>query len=625
MNKYLLLPFLLFFSLQVFSQLDWTELEIPMNDGNTLAADVYLPDGDGPWPVIFIQTPYGKIWYHLGLPLGIGNDMSSSNYAIVAMDMRCHWGSLDACNDDADDGTDGAEAVEWIADQDWCDGKIGTYGPSALANVQYQTARNHPEHLVCCVPEVGAPYFFYQHYYPGGVARTEYIEQLGVLFGIDAIIAAAPYDNFIWDETEAGSMYPEEIDIPFLIVGGWYDINIRDNVLMYDTLLDLSPAAPEHRMILGPWVHGGSGQAQVGTLEQGELEFPIAENWNDLYALQFFDLHMRDIDNAWDEIANITYYQIGSEEWRQTDVWPPIDTEYHSFYLHGDNSITSNEQANGEDLFTYDYDPEDPSPTVGGQVLSLDQGPMDQAPLVENRDDNILFSTEILSDSLIVNGKVKVNLFVSSDQLDTDFAVRLTDVYPDGRSMLISDGIQRMRFLEGYAFADVEFLSPGLVYPITITLSDIAYTFNPGHRLRLIVSSSNYPHYNRNMNTGEAMYPGLDLDVLVNPNVASNTVQVNSNYPSSIELPLTNYSPISVSEQEMSAIRIWPNPSSQYLNIESASEIVSIRIIDMNGKIVRTLRSDFSEPIDLGSLSSGVYTISIQKQEGILTTTFVKK
>jgi hypothetical protein len=239
--------------------------------------------------------------------------------------------------------------------------------------------------------------------------------------------------------------------------------------------------------------------------------------------------------NRFDEWPNVFYYVMGDvtntsapgNVWLSADDWP-VPYEEVSVFMTPSNGLTVN-QPTFSDSFTYEYDPMDPVPTIGGQNLNIEKGPYDQRD-VENRDDVIVFTTDVLTDSAWIAGPVKARLFVTSDCVDTDFTVKLTDVYPDGRSMLITDGIIRMRNRNGYDHWD--FMNPGEVYEIEVDLWSTAYLFNEGHKIRVSVSSSNAPRFLPNPNTKDGWLKNESY------NVAENTLFVGSEYPSQIVLPL---------------------------------------------------------------------------------------
>jgi predicted acyl esterase len=625
-TRFLVLIFLLAGG-SLFGQLDPEVISIPMRDGEELAAHLYRPNDTDAFPVILIQTPYNKAGFQLiGLPLGVDYDISSSDYAFVVVDWRCFFGSLPACTLNPNRGEDGYDAVEWIAAQPWSNGKIGTWGPSALGGVQFSTAYEQPPHLICAVPEVAAPWETYHKYYPGGSIKVEQLETLQTLFGNYDLVINNPYYNLLWQIAENTTMRPEDVGIPMLLVAGWFDHNTEWDMVMIDTLASASPleVRDQHKILIGPWVHGGVGPASVGTEQQGELSFPEATNGNDLLAKEFFDFYLRDIGNDWTSRDRYIYFQMGENTWEETDVWPPEGGTTQTFYLR-ENGFISTDMSTSDEQLSFTYDPEDPSPTIGGKTLNPDllQGPFDQGPEVESRNDVLIFSTPILTEALPVQGKVKAQLFVSSDRIDTDVVLRLTEVYPDGRSILIGESIQRLRFREGYTMSDEAFMTPGEVYPVTLSFEDFANTFQVGNQLRLIVSSSNYPRYNRNMNTGGEMYPNGEIDVLVNPLVAENTLYLSAAFPSNIELPIAGISS-NLSEKDLfSGINMAPNPVRDHLLISANGYSWDGGfIVDMKG-IKRLELSAGRDALDLNveDLPPGMYSLQLFTEYG----TFIKK
>lgn len=619
MKHFLVLSFYLSCSYSAISQLDWSEVDIPMSDGEFLSGDVYLPPNWESGPVILIQTPYWKDLYHVfGLPLGIFYNQDEMEYAIVVVDWRGFFGSASAAYAGAPSrGEDGYDVVEWIASQSWSDGKIGTWGPSALGRVQFLTAREHPPHLVCIAPQVASPLYSYGEYYENGVARTEYLEQLDFLgFGTSPVIYANPYYNNLWTITENLNDYPDEIDVPVFMAGGWYDHNIDVMIKTFQDLQTVSPAAvqAQHKILMGPWVHGGSGSAIVGSATQGELEYEAAVGWSDSLAFEFFDYYLKGIDNGWNDIPPVTYFQMGDDEWRQAATIP-IETNIATYYL-GEDFVLNNDLPAEDGELEFQYNPEDPSPTVGGPTLrtDLDQGPFDQSDPVESRDDILVFSTQPLMQDIEVMGKARVKLLVQTDVPDTDIAVRLCDVYPDGRSMLVNCSIHRLRFLNGFTASDEQFLTSGSTYEVEIELPHTAITFKEGHRIRLGISGSNYPLYNRNMNTGGEMYPDGNGDTLVNPVVAHNKLILQpDNATSRLELPVVDAPTILVSESELlDELFIYPNPSAGEFLVSCQNGFYGVlRLCDAKGQLIRTIDMKRTQVfVDWSDLTPGLYHLS---------------
>ena len=279
---------------------------------------------------------------------------------------------------------------------------------------------------------------------------------------------------------------------------------------------------------MGPWLHN------TDQLTNGLLEFPKARLSGMNKARGFLDHWVRDVANGFDsKEPSISYYQMGVDQWRATSTWPPAGTRDRKYYLHPDHSLSAGSPQRVPAAVSLRYDPANPVPTVGGHVLdpALKGGPQDQRDKVEGRDDVLVFTTPILTSDLPVTGKIKLELSVSSDRTDTDFTAIVTDVYPDGRSILVTEGIRRMRFRN--TTSREELMKPGQIYAVTIDLTNTAITFLKGHRVRLVVSSSNYPKYALNLNDGGPMYKKR------NGLVAINTVYADARHPSALVLPVS--------------------------------------------------------------------------------------
>jgi uncharacterized protein len=603
---------------------------IPMQDNKKLPADVYLPIGWTSGPVILIQTPYNRQFYRFtGLPLGISSNINASNYAIVIVDWRGFWGGSQAQYSGAPDhGEDGYSTVEWISAQSWSDGNIGTWGPSALGNVQYQTAKKQPPHLKCICPLVAGPQTLYQEYYPNGCLRTEYLDQLdGLGFGTSVFVLPFPYYSFAWSAiAEPPSYYPDSIAVPTFMIGGWYDHNTEKMIDFFNGIRTQSPAnvQNQHRLLMGPWVHGGHGAATVGSSTQGQLSYPNAAGWSDSLALVFFDYHLRNISNGWNTTNYIQYYRMGQNAWQNSSVWPPVGFSPVTLYFQSNSTLDILQPVSSTGSFTYAYDPNNPSPTVGGPTLRTDQfqGPYDQSDSVEVRNDVLKFTTAPLQQDMILTGNAVVHLEFASDRYDTDFCVRLCDVYPTGESMLVNDAVYRARFLNGFAPADTAALVPGQHYSVDIELPNTAIAFLAGHRIRVDVSSSNYPRFNRNMNTNGPMYPGLSTDTLVNPVVATNAIYTNSIYSSYITLPATAW-PNGIANETQPEI-LWnafPNPAKEQVIISNPlGGDFQIKLTDLTGRFVLQQKCTGENGIlDLQGLAKGIYLIQFEKEGEIST------
>jgi hypothetical protein len=588
---------------------------IPMRDGKKLAADIYLAQSSTA-ATILIQTPYDRLLYRTaGLPL-YGFNTTTLPYNIVILDWRCFHGSQSACVTNPNHGQDGYDAVEWIAAQSWSDGQVAGWGPSALGVVQFQTAKENPPHLVCICPIVAGPQFEYNGYYEGGVYRTEYVTQLDALgYGLSPFLLANQFYSTTWQFVEAGTDYPAAIQVPAFMIGGWYDHNTEDVLNFFSEIRTSSPVAVrnEHRLVMGPWTH-----KNVGSLFQGGLTYPGAQGWSDSLAKMFFDYHLRNISNGWNSTPYIQYFQMGDDTWLNTPSWPPAGLQNISLYLHPGNFMDSNSPTNTTGNANYNYDPADPSPTTGGPTLlvTLAEGPMDQAPVVESRNDILIFSTAVLGADVVLKGNATATLYVSSDQFDTDFSIRLTDVYPDGRSMLVSDGITRMRFRNGFTTNDTASMVPGTVYPVDIVLPTSAITFKAGHRIRLDITSSNYPRFDNNLNNGGAMYVAGDT------NIANNTVYFNTQYPSHINLKLVDFAGnVNTSPLSQISAEVYPNPSNGNSTLQFVAEegIYTAEVFDLSGRVTwsKTENCSGEQKWNLPeNISAGTYLVKLSDAEG---------
>lgn len=616
MRKLLLALFLL--PAFIWAQIIPLKDSVLASDGKYLHVDVYRPAGCTQCPTILIQTPYGKIQFSLlGLPLGVGYNINNSNYNFVVADWRGFYTNSSAYYANCPNhGKDGKDFVQWIAAQSWSDGKVGGWGPSALGVVQFQTAYNYPPNLTCICPLVAAPQTYYNDYYPGGCLRSEYIQQLDALgYGLSPTVETYPAHNLIWQfGIENPSWYPDSIPVPALMIGGWYDHNVDQMINFFNAIRIQSPAnvKNQHRLLMGPWVHGGNGIAHVGTAAQGQLSYPNAANWNDSMALLFFDYHMRGINNNWNSQPYINYYQMG-ENTRQTAAsWPVAGLSNVNYYFHDNLTMDQTAPTTSTNSLTFQYDPTNPSPTLGGATLKqgLQQGPWRQDTLVENRNDILVFSTATLTQNVTMKGKAQVHIKASSDKTDTDFDVRLCDVYPNGKSMLVQTGVLRMRYRNGFNTTDTAAMVPGTVYTGTIDLAASCITFLAGHKIRVDISSSNYPQYNRNMNTGKAMYPANKPDTLVSPVTATNTVYLNSNNFSYITLPLDLTTGVNENVLQ-DGFEVFPNPAAEEFTVSFGAGINgTLSVCDISGRtILRTNIQGSEKKFSVTNLENGVYFI----------------
>jgi len=483
-----------------------SEIRIPMSDthpgtGETvsLAADLYLPmAGGGPWPVILVQTPYGKGNSYLQWLTVRATDplLNSSNYALVVMDWRGFGTSGSEEMDYAGSPPterDGYEAVEWIARQSWCVGKVGTWGASALGNIQLRTAALRPPSLVCAVPIVYHWREWYDQCYPGGIYARNRNDFVYGMFGGLGLIRSIPLETSVWEAIEGGSGDPAQITIPILHITGWYDHETLQTVREMQAIQRFGGvgAAGQQKLLIGPWCHGA-----VGMRRQNEMEYPVAEYEDSLEALAFFDWYLRGVDNGWIHRPAVRFFRMNEDVWVEAEDWPPTLAGEKRWYLQANGSLSRRLPSVPGDSFGWVSDPGYPVPSIcgalvhpsGGQV----QGPGDLISL-EGRDDVLAFSTPPLREPLSLAGQGRMVLWVRSLAVDTDLHLRLTQVWPDGRSMWLGDGARRVSMRNGYASR--EWLEPEAIYEVVIELPPLAVQIPPGHRLRVLVTSANHDRF----------------------------------------------------------------------------------------------------------------------------------
>ncbi len=594
------------------------DIWIPMRDGDSLQADVYIPSNIDSAEVILIQTPYNKEAIN-NLPMGVYQNLDGQPYIWVIVDWRGFYGSNGADVSNVNRGEDGYDVCEWISQQSWHKNRIGTWGPSALGRVQYLTAREHHPNHTCAVPLVAHPHQSYDDYFTNGVlegARLETLDLLG--YGLSPIIMANTYYSPVWTFSENSSWYPQDIWIPTLQIGGWYDHNIDKMMDWYEATRSSALAAvqDEQWLVVGPWVHGGTGAAYVGSANQGELSYPNAEFVGDTLAWDFFAHYLLDSANNWQNTPMITYYETGLDQWASSNASSIENTSNDILYLNMNGELVSNNPLISSSFIS---DPNNPSPTIGGATLhlTLDQGPYDQSSL-DSRSDILTFETSDLQQDVTISGRVGFDLYVEATVPDCDISIRLVDEYPDGRNMLITDGIQRMRFRNGFTQADEDFMTPGSVYNVQFDLPFTNYTWKTGHRIKIYVGGNNALRYHVNyQHSGDAYVGGP-------PTVGGITIHHNSTYPSNITLPGNN--PI-LSSQEViprSAIEIYPNPASQSIDFNGLStELEKIEVRSLTGDVVFST-DKLIKKMDVSSFADGVYLISFLQNGELTTKRFVK-
>jgi uncharacterized protein len=514
---------------------------VAMHDGTELATTVYLPGGPGPFPAIVARTPYNKD----GLK-GEAAKFVGHGYAFVAQDLRGRFKSkghhaIIFHNDGWQEPHDGHDTLKWISAQPWCNGKIGSTGGSALGITQNMAAPGAPDALKAQFVVVAYSNCYAQAAYQGGAWRTGLLENwLNATemtdVNLKTFVAHPRYDDF-WAGLNPEAQ-AERVHAPAVFLGGWYDIFLQGTINSFVTIHNHGGdgARGRCRLIIAPIGHGN----------MTELKYPpsatrLPKCGSDLV---WFDFMLKGKANGVGDEKPVHYYVMGDPTnenapgnfWRSADNWPPPAIQ-KAYYFQPEGKLIFSKEPDRDGRKSYRYDPARPVPTIGGAELGKDIGPKDQRK-AEAQSDVLLFSTDVLTDPVEVAGRVTAKLYVSSDCPDTDFAVKLTDVYPDGRSMLVTDGILRARFRD--SFAREELLEPGKIYEVTVDLWSTALVFNRGHKIRVVVSSSNAPRFDPNPNTGHAFRADKAS------RVATNTIYFSKQYPSRILLPIFQDASITV-------------------------------------------------------------------------------
>lgn len=509
---------------------------VPMRDEIKLATDVYLPDEiDSTSGSILIRTPYNKNDMNMG-------DWADSGWPTSVQDMRGRYASEGIDTVFRNAHTDGPDTLKWIAQQDWSNGKVCTFGGSALGINQYYMAGADPANLACQYIQVATPNLYKHAMFQGGQFRSAMVEGWlqgqGSLFVLPELLEHENYTLDYWTNVSLEDNW-QDVNVPAIHIGGWYDCFAQGTVegFMGYQYLGGRGARGFSKLIMGPWVHGASRiSGELIYPENAMPDFPFELFVDMIY--KFCEDEDYDGPVDFDSWPAVSYYTMSdptiidspANEWRFADSWPITD-EYVEWFLHEDGELCK-ELPVDYDPLSYSYDPDDPVPTVGGQNLNLPSGPYDQSE-VENRDDVLVFTSEALHEPYEATGPISARLYISSNCPDTDFTVKLSDVYPDGRSMLITDGILRARNREG--FDHWEFMQEGEVYEILVDLWSTSYVWNTGHKIRVAISSSNYPRFLNNPNTDDAVYSNTETVI------AENTIYLDNEHPSCLLLPEITY------------------------------------------------------------------------------------
>jgi putative CocE/NonD family hydrolase len=545
-----------------------TDVKVPMRDGARLSADVYLPDGGGRFPTALLRTPYQN---NLDLYVSKARRFASLGYACVVQDCRGRFDSEGTYYPFLNEAVDGFDTQEWIGSQSWSSGRIGMMGGSYEGWVQFSSATLASQYLTCIAPQVIAPDLYRGMFFRGGVpllntlmtwaqatsGRTNQVigydnwnEAFRTLPLVDAD-SAAGYELPFWKDWFAHPTYDEywqpvnlttgwsDFTVPVLNLGGWFDLFSNDTCQAFSALRDHggSEAARKSKLIMGPWWHVLSQSTKTGDVEFGAASRLDLESEE----LRWFDHWLRDADNGVLDEPPVRLFVMGTNVWRDEHEWPLARTDWQEWFIHshghantllGDGTLDRTAPAE-ETHDSFVYHPDFPVQTLGGcnccwpDVVAI--GPYDQRD-VEMRHDVLCYTSEVLEQDLEVTGPIKLVLYAATDGLDTDWTGKLVDVSPSGYATNLCDGIIRARSRE--SVVEPTLLEPGEVYRFEIDLMVTSNVFLKDHRIRVEISSSNFPRYDRNLNTGHAI--GTDSEL----RAARQTVLHSPAYPSHILLPV---------------------------------------------------------------------------------------
>lgn len=542
-------------------------VSVPMRDGTLLSADIYRPKSAGKWPVIVSRDGYDPA---NAFTVDFGTFFSQRGYVYVINNTRGTYrseGVFFPFIDDAwGENRDGYDAIEWAAHQPWSDGNVGMYGISYGCFTQYLQAPSRPPSLKACVPIFGTSspvnfvfpcgiYHMQWHRgwavdmaadmalnYPHGLNRTRedattIVTRLGeVQQEIEKWFRYIPLKDFPplqetspwyfehlnhpagdpwWNQTNARVDY-REIDVPMLQIAGWYEENLNAMIDTYTGLVAQgrsSTCRNGQRLIIGPWLHADTTvlPLPLDFTDRAHIDFKET-------ALRWFDYWLKGQENGIPDEPAVRAFLMGENRWLELDQWPPANVTYTPIYLregtgkseHSLNGghLTWEAPSDHEHTDSYAYDPDDPIP---GHVISSSSPEV----LRQDREGRMLtYTSEILRDAVTVVGPVKATLYASSSTPDTDWFVCLCDVLPDGTVVRVCGGMMKARYRN--SIQHEELMEPGHIYQFEIEMTATAQTFAAGHRIRLHVTSSEFPSFDRNLNTGGTFGEEAAAQVAIN-------------------------------------------------------------------------------------------------------------
>ncbi|WP_100404995.1 CocE/NonD family hydrolase [Bacillus solitudinis] len=564
-------------------------VSVAMRDGISLRTDIYQLEDMKPSPTLLQRLPYNKDESNI-----VGNIVDplravQDGYVVVIQDSRGRFSSKGEFKPFHSEAKDGYDTVEWIAQQPWSNGNVGMYGVSYVGALQWLAVSEKPPHLKALVPVATSLDFYHGWVYNGGAFELGFslLWTLGLApnyltkssecseEAIDTVICATeqieelyktrPLKNLQmmkeinwYDEWLSHPQYDEywkklyeplkkSIDLPIYHIGGWYDVFIRGTLDGYNRFSKKTEdfTNSRNKLLIGPWAHS----PLWGVYPEKDFGSKSSATSIDLCGkiIEFFDCYLKGDSELLLNKPSVEIFDMGAGAWKYSTQWPLPKTTYIPFYFHsqgqantleGDGKL-SRVKPVVEREDTYLFDPNNPVPTIGGQTflpgakVPTNAGPRDQR-VVEQRHDVLCYTTEVLESSLEVIGAVKAIIYASSSAKDTDFTVKLVDVHPDQRAFILTEGIIRGRYRN--SFEKEKLLVPNQTYEFQIDVGATANLFKAGHQIRVEISSSNFPKFDANTNTGGVIAEEQNSDTIV----AKNCIFHNQQFPSRIILPIIN-------------------------------------------------------------------------------------
>jgi putative CocE/NonD family hydrolase len=560
---------------------------VTMRDGIKLRADIYRPNADGKFPVLLQRTPYNK-----DNEVDFGIKAAAQGYVVIVEDVRGRYASEGDWYVFKNEPNDGYDTIEWAASLPYSNGKVGMFGGSYVGATQMLAAISHPPHLAGICPVVTASNYHENWTYQGGAFEQWFDESWTSGLSQDTYERAVSRDTNalggIWtlpltnyplynqdassDPTSTAMLAPYFVDwlahpsyddywkalsieehfadikVPALHIAAWYDLFLGGSLRNYAGIREhggSDEARNGQQLMVTVGGHSGSGR-KIGDVDFG----PTLDRPEDDVTLLWYNYLFKGEKNEFASGKPIKIFVMGANQWRDEEAWPLARAKSTKYFLHSNGKANSLRGSGSlsttipgkESADQYVYDPGNPVPTVGGPLCCdgnhLPPGPRDQRA-VEGRDDVLVYSTPPMAEDLEITGPVSLELYIKSSAVDTDFTAKLVDVWPDGFAQNLTEGILRARYRDSRETPTL--LNPGQVYKMTIDVWATSNVFKKGHTLRLEVSSSNFPRFDRNLNIGTTRYLKSSDNKSEQQFVsATNMVLHDAEHPSALILPVVS-------------------------------------------------------------------------------------